>query len=819
MKSKRFSFRSVFVSIALFAVAILALRSNAFAQQKSAGWPEKVGDAGDPDSFQFEGLQTFTADQIRRALALKPGYLLAAHPKANFRPFLEELQQRLRSGYQASGFPDAQVHTEYDGNRKCVAVRVEEGPRFRTGRVRVEGGTAETRRELVRWFTTPANKSPEYAGYDERAGLTPPGKAERSSQPMWSPGDAVDFSESWATQAVAQVEACLAEAGCFFPETRVSFRRAAATGLADLMIDIANLGPPGVVGEIEVTGQKLHNADEIIHFLQLKPGMKITAARLVEARRQLRDCGRFWDYEVTPEYHGTGIVSSRQVNLKIKVAELEGVPRLTESLRPTQQALVRVCEWLERFPARKETISARIKDLEGFPVDLDFALSPRNGLMVNLSLGSNAPAAAGFLLTGDTVQLCAWGSSNRVAKAREGGGEVFVHLVPYHGEGSNRFTLTIGGGYRGKLDTEAAKPVPLLKFDVQLSRAAFVELASNATVVGRSLLITNDGFQIRADAKNGRILETTRPADQAELQARFNDRSWPEVVRDFNRRAAALTNTYLAEHEFSSLLALVAGETARFALLQSATTNVEQRRLAGAAVRRLITSENLAPLNLLAGIDTNEFKIPMNELETAMAQNSLVTLFSGFAFDWSTRVFPKNSWPWTLVRESAFVMMNQGQYTDEELERLCAAEETGPVGLLAIGWLLERAGSPTARTVAVQGLVRMSAKDFLQDCRLFLRGDKGLARSFARVAESLRTMPEDELAGLVAALPEPEGRLLRDSHAALQARPADSLEAALSPVLTRYWNDRLRAVVRAEFYRLSKPKSPQQHAALENARG
>ena len=64
---------------------------------------------------------------------------------------------------------------------------------------------------------------------------------------------------------------------------------------------------------------------------------------------------------------------------------------------------------------------------------------------------------------------------------------------------------------------------------------------------------------------------------------------------------------------------------------------------------------------------------------------------------------------------------------------------------------------------------------------LFLRGDSGLARAFARMIAVLRTLPEDELAALLAGLPEREANLLREAAGALRSHP-DARTAARAAI-------------------------------------
>ncbi|MFO1513807.1 MAG: ankyrin repeat domain-containing protein [Verrucomicrobiota bacterium] len=800
--------------------------------------PVKVGDVGDLDRILFEDVAAFTHEQLRRGLAIKPGYLLAAHPQANLRPFLDELQRLVQTGYQAAGFPEAQVAVTYDATLRRVRVKVTEGPRFKAGKIRIVGNRSSSSRDLVQWLTTAAeiskqvktletnlksmgskDSSPDATWKVEattglaekgRSGLNTPGKAERLEEATWVADDPVNFSEAWTTQTVAQVEACLAEQGFFFPEVKVELQRHLATRTADLLISIQREGPPGVIGEIKVIGEQRHTPEDLIRFLQLRPGMKITAKRLAEARRKLRDSGRFLNFEIVPEYAGGEDKLARHlVNLRLEVEELAGVPRLNEPLNPTQQALLRLCAWLEQFPSRDEEIAFSVRDPVKLPVLAEFALSPRRGLLLSVNPETNAAVSAGFLLANDTVQLCAWASSNKLAATRTGGGTFFLHLLPNERGSSNRFNFSVGGGYNSPKGSPLSPQRPLLTFDVQLSRAAFLELATTddtfAYIAGRTLIVTNPGFLLRADAKTGRVMEISRPNDQPPMTFEFGGHAWDQRRGDFTKRSASLTNTYSPGHGFSSFLALAGGEVAHFYLVQSASaTNGDQRRLASAAVRKLITPEVLGPMDwIFLAADTNAFNIPMDAMESAMAANSLATLYSGFAFDWSARMFPKHSWPWTAARESAFIMMNQGRYTDVELERIYNSEETGPIGFLVIAHLLRSAGSPAAKAFALQGLTRLSAQSFLADCNLFLRGDSGLARSFAKLVDVVGILPDDELAALIAVLPEAEANLLRESAAALRAQPEATAESVLSPVIATYWQASLRARVRAALFQLT----------------
>jgi ankyrin repeat protein len=804
--------------------------------------PANVGEAGDPDRLIFEGLKTFTSEQIRRALAVKPGYLLVAHPQANLRAFLTELSNRVQAGYQAAGFPNALAEVSYDPKTIKVLVKVTEGPRFKAGKIEVVGAKASSAAALIRWFTTAAERSPyeqtvktvtsttplkqreEGDAWDIAAtasvtshshpGLNLPGKTQRPDAPMWITGDPANFSAAWTIEAQQQVETCLAEQGFFFPKVKVEIQRDPLSGIASLLITLTSEGPPGVIGAIHVSGMQRHSADEIIRFLQLREGMPLSAERLTTARRSLLDSGRFWDAEIAPERTGVAPVSNPRVDLQIALKEQPGVPPLSEPLSPVQQALMRMCEWLEQFPSRDEDIQMTLNRPAGLPFDVDFIVSPKHGLLINnakLQVGS--PMSAGVLVSEESVQLCAWDSGSKLAVPRESGAKFFLHLLPDKSGGTNRFSLTAGAGLTGTTSSPSTNAGPhWLEFDIQLSRAAFLDLPTRQGYAGRleggQLLLSNDAFSLRAEANTGRLLELNVGTNQSSINLRFGVPVWTQASRDFTRRAAPLTNTYAPGRRIASFLTFAATEAARWRLMSETNSNAspEQRTRALAAVRKLLNPEFLPPLDrFFGGNETNAFIVPSDELDQKMALNSVATIFGGFAFQISGDLFPKYSWPWTVARESAFVLLSQGRYTDVELERLYGSDDTGPIGCLMIARLLRTLESPTSSKFAVQGLVRLHREDFLKDCDLFLRGDSGLARTFAKLAEVLRTLPEDELAALVAVLPETEASLLRESAAALRAHPDGLPAAVLAPAIGKYWQETLRARVREALRPLTVP--------------
>ena len=112
---------------------------------------------------------------------------------------------------------------------------------------------------------------------------------------------------------------------------------------------------------------------------------------------------------------------------------------------------------------------------------------------------------------------------------------------------------------------------------------------------------------------------------------------------DFSRRARSLENRYTRDTVSVRCSPSGARNWAGYISPRPhASTNAEQRRLALAALHKLIAPEILTAVDqAFSGNETDTFSIPMDDVDSAMAANNIVALFSGLAFDWSGRMFPK----------------------------------------------------------------------------------------------------------------------------------------------------------------------------------
>ena len=171
--------------------------------------PLQVEDRGQPGKLRFEGLAAFTSEQLADALESDVEFLLAGEPRAGFASMLRTLEERLVRGYQHAGFAHAKVSASWDEDAQRVVVRVTEGPRFRTGPVKIVGAQRADAQQLAAWIT--AKSLPEKPGGEK--------DKEEKDALQWKPGEGATFVPWMWKKFETRVKSGLAAQGFHFPSS------------------------------------------------------------------------------------------------------------------------------------------------------------------------------------------------------------------------------------------------------------------------------------------------------------------------------------------------------------------------------------------------------------------------------------------------------------------------------------------------------------------------------------------------------------------------------------------------------------------------
>ncbi|HXR06296.1 MAG TPA: hypothetical protein VN765_03140, partial [Candidatus Acidoferrum sp.] len=234
----------------------------------------------------------------------------------------------------------------------------------------------------------------------------------------------------------------------------------------------------------------------------------------------------------------------------------------------------------------------------------------------------------------------------------------------------------------------------------------------------------------------------------------------------------------------------------------------EQRRHAADAIQKIMARHPFAPLKEMIprqrpAEDAEPFSVPFAHGDSTM--QTTLSAFLPIIFRYGEGLFPKGSWPWLVLRETALTLANKGKYTDQVLQYIYQSDQTGPLGFESIARLLRLANSRSAITFASQGLTRLSAADFRRDYEVFLDGDCVLQQCFANLAQGLASLDDGEVGALAGLLSPDNAALLRRSVQLLRQRGDKSLAETLSPVLNELWDTRLKKLIENDLRKLANP--------------
>lgn len=308
-----------------------------------------VGDIGDPVTWEIRGVKTFKPDEIRQVLRLDFDTLVAAHPRAVLPALPKVLERRLTEGFRHAGFPQARVQASHNDLTDRIVIVVEEGTRCIANEIAVTGVSVDLARAVAEGLTKPHldidDATPEFGPHGRMlVWLGPDGESVDSEEALWRKGEPAAFEQASIDLLKKRVATIFDAAGYF--HTRFTCDLVPHRTLADLVIDVKDVGIPAVVREIDVTGNQVSSDGEIAAYVNVKPGVLFSTERRRHILQNLWRSGRFAEQQVSVQPTADG------VNLKIAVVETPNAPRLSEPLSREAAALLKCREWLVDGPGR-----------------------------------------------------------------------------------------------------------------------------------------------------------------------------------------------------------------------------------------------------------------------------------------------------------------------------------------------------------------------------------------------------------------------------------------------------------------------------------
>ena len=801
-----------------FAKSTILLILSALAPHVDAA-PPTAGELASTARLELTGQRQFPAEQLKRALDDDLEFLLAADPSTPLDEYLSVLKARLRAGYERAGFPEIEIEAGVDLARRCVAVSISEGRRYLAGPVRLLGASSVAEAAISRWLTTshPAPVAEQRTGWEVADGLRI--SDAFGEEPIWEPGKPARFN-AWTRQHLTrQVYLAFAEHGYFFPQLEVRIAPNPRTGNAELLIEVFDDGPSGVVGEIEMLTTGKNSRDALLKLIEFSPGMPLTHARMGQIKKRLYESARFARFDLRPEPPAN---FGGPLRLELELVEAPSSPLLGQPFSPEEQALLNLRQWLldeivtgdadlvltlknpaARLRLLKAVVSARggavrfdildpgmslggrvlhgVQELTGFGDDAKSAEENKCLLAMEAGpglLGAYSPLRERkYAMTPDRKQLTA---KLRLEASLEANHNVELHL---------------GASSREQSPGEPSQPFAL---NAELAPAAFVALAHNKHLTYEMkegvLEIKSGVLVVEIEAATGRLIK-------AAIAAGLNSELGSMVARRgaFRQETAELRTLVGGENDFdphrpvNSLAAFASCELLFFERgLAGLATLADMRGLA--VWQALLANYFLPPLDQWIAESAEKeqaFFIPNSPAKPGEPpRNPSALAAAGFSLWMCRGLFPAAAWPCVMARAAAYHYQGDRQRRRRELTRIGAAEQTGPIGYLVAAWLAANVEPELSRKLAARGLEKLSPEDFRHDYHLLLASQSPWIRSALAGIGRLRDLPAEEVNAAVNLMAGQSRYFLRDVVAALRKRRDASTETIVAAVLDKYWENR-----------------------------
>lgn len=790
-----------------------------------------VGNLGDTRTLQFEGLQLFTAAQLRGKLECDLHYQSAARPSADLEHFLRTLEERLLAGYRHCGCPEAKVRATCDEQSGVVRVQIAEGQQYRKGQVEVAAPQQVDRAAIVRCLTT-MPQAHEWRIERDCSDLAKP----TDGTIVWKPGDPVNYDDLSAADTKAAVRRSLAEKGFARAKFNVELGPHDNAGNVNLRVQVENSPEPDRIRGIEVVGLKRNTRQELLQFLHVAEGEPLNAALLERVYNQLRDCCRFWTYKVSavlpPEQPNQDSISSLGPVLKIELDEYGEVPPLGKPLPDVDEVLRKAGLLLAGTTKNQDFVieASRLEDATG-GVKTVRAVVGADG-RASVEVLSAAKGAwnidHALLVSPGALEVYDWKAQQKYVSPLPASMIFKLNIKPTRAEnGEYQGSAIVGGGAKSLDGDDTQGP-----WQIQIEPVAVLHLAhrkegKRPKISIRSGELTySDGFlNLRLDAQTGRLKELRCTAGnwikRDFLVGRLEQGAFDKTAAMLRTKGQAYRNWYDEAHKIGSSWDFTLAQIEKQPIIAASPELTMYCHLA----RQLRSSQTLALLYNrwveLTGIDPTDvgtakvdrcrqFSIPQtfsskDDEIAATIDNSLVGVPA-----MADLMFSRGSWPWTVSREVCFWKLREqlyGKQSDQaaalaanEFRRM-AAGQAGPLGALTLAQSMKQLASANAQqtsAVGSWGMSLLSQEAFAKDVSLVTEGDSGIALVCRAATEQLGKLSEEEQEAIIGLLPDELQETAARIAKRRKAHPNEPAGATIQAALIESWNSGLRDVVQAE---------------------
>lgn len=805
-----------------------------------------VGDMGASDRLDITGARFVGPERLRDALDRDLDFLLAADPATSLDEYLAVVSRRLVAGYHRAGFAQAAVTARADLQTRRVTVVVDEGPRYLAGAVRLIGRAPVRPEELTRWLAAPPRAAADHQRTIWRLSDGTIISDSLAEQPLWSPRGPARFNAWSRRQLLRQLHLAFAERGFFFPTLKLdavpAARRSGASDTAELVVDVAELGPPGIVGAIEIQGAQRNSPAAILRYLELASGQTIDRARIAALEAKLYESARFARTDVVPELPAQ---PGAPLKLVLKLVEVPETPPLDQPLSAEEEALVRLRAWIvKQVAAGQQDLVLSLRDASDGVRAAEVVLSAR-GAVARLEVSDPGRVVNRGMLE----KLRMWSGVAKEPHDERTECLVGLEMTPaaiafFSPLRDRKFAMTPGErqlGLRLTLNVDPRDPRRLamgfdprlrtadpghpqpVALETDLAPAAFVALAhlreASPKVEQGVLRIKTKQLFLEADAASGRLLKLV-----AHDKKKMQSATLAAAPNQLQRAAGALRrltaddrNDYDARRPNGTLTAFAVCELAYLTRAWEGESLVTDKR--GLDVwQGLLAGFFLPDLDGPVDATGNDYFIPAEPASPDHPPRDERAMWAAAGpLRWCRQLFSAESWPYRLSRSAVLHFAGRDREARRELTLVDGAAQTGPLGYLAATLMSMIVEPAMTQRLAAHGLEKLELADFRRDYALLLESRHPWVQSALAGLKRFSQLDAEQIEAAVRVLPGPLAGFVGDLARRLRAVPDGPADVVLAGLLDEYWESGLR--LQAGFVLRWLGESPPPATAKAKAKG
>jgi hypothetical protein len=286
-------------------------------------------------------------------------------------------------------------------------------------------------------------------------------------------------------------------------------------------------------------------------------------------------------------------------------------------------------------------------------------------------------------------------------------------------------------------------------------------------------------------------------------------------ISTLDRRLASTTNAWRFDAPLTSLAQFSLDEYAHVANVIGRPLPATKLALVQQLVPRVCRRADQWLATILSDSKPESFSFPPPEHENKGWQH----FAAGWLLKGAEIGFPHDSPPWTLSRETAFLLAGKGMYAQRELNGLLNSPTTGPLSGLYAAGLFKFINADVSRRFARTSLARTDVRFLRRDLQWLLSPDCLARTPLLDTADALRELKPEEIRALAGLITEDEPQ--RESISAALSLPRSQRDHPLAEVLPTtleaLWDAWLKQRVERWLQQLSEQGLPKDAVGAVNA--